>query len=148
MQLNYLKTHQRIAQASGAGWGDLIKEIEEGARNDLVDVEWLVNYDQLGHDFILRVKIKVKSVEDMLLQIWFRDQHPGISTPEHRPWIASVVDFTADQKVTEALVGLIDAELSKEEICKTFTAQLWGYLEHEGKIESFTFRKEFTYPGC
>ena len=147
MRLNYLKTHQRIAQASRSEWSDLIKEIEESARNDLVDVEWLANYDQLGHDFILRVKVKVKSADDVLLQIWFKDQHPGITTPEHRPWIASVVDFTEDQKVTEALVGLIDADWSKEETGKTFTAQLWGYLEHEGKIESFTFKKEFTYPG-
>lgn len=146
-QLNYLKTHQRIAQASRNGWSDLIREIEEGARNDLVEVKWLAKYDQLGHDFVLRVKVKVRSPDDLLLQIWFKDQHPGNSTPEQQPWIASVVDFTVEQKVKEAQIGLIDAQWSEENADKTFTAQLWGYLEHEGEIESFTFKKEFTYPG-
>lgn len=147
MQFDFIKTHQQIAHASRAGWDGLIKEITDGANNGLVDVDWDVTYDQPGHDIILRANVKVKSPEDALLQVWLQDQHPGIWIPALRPWVASVVEFTADQKVTKALVGLMDSKWRKEDKGQTYTALLWGYLAHGTNVESFAFNKDFTYPG-
>jgi hypothetical protein len=144
---NIQDTRQKIANASRHGWDKLNRDIESGANNDLVDVEWDVIYDELGHDIILQAKIKVRTAEDVLLQIWLEDQHPGIGIPEFRPWVASVVEFKLEQQVREALVGLFDSKWRTEDVGETYDAMLWGYLMHNGTVESFAFKRKFKYPG-
>lgn len=135
------------SQTSAQGWEQFNAALITDARNDLVLVEWGVDYDKLGHDIIIHAKVKVVDHGDALLQAWLKDQHPGIWIPEFRPWVASVVEFSAEDNIRNVQIGLYDSKWRKEDANETYTALLWGYLMHNGVVEKFAFTKSFVYPG-
>jgi hypothetical protein len=139
--------HARIVRGSVAGWEEFRRSLQEGARNDLVDVQWDVTYEPLGHDMILQAAVKTLAADDVLLQLWLKDQHPGIWIPEFRPWVASVVEFEPAQQVRAAKVGLIDSKWRPEDTGATYTALAWGYFRHEGTTQHFALERSFVYPG-
>jgi hypothetical protein len=138
---------RRIRHSSRSGWAEFRQQLATSARNELVHLEWDVAYDELGHDILIQASVKVRDPADAILQLWLKDQHPGIWIPELRPWVASVVEFAPDQEVRKALVGLIDSKWRKEDTGETYTAIVWGYVRHGGAVETFSESKSFVFPG-
>jgi hypothetical protein len=138
---------RKIVSASSREWHQLNAELRAHAKNDLVVVDWDVEYDQLGHDILIHAKVKVANKDDALLQVWLMDQHPGIWIPEYRPWVSSVVEFEVAENTKRAHVGLFDSKWHIEDTNAEYLALLWGYVQHNGAVEKFSFEKRFTYPG-
>ncbi len=130
------------AEDSTRYFGRLVAE----SRNDHVKTQWDVTYERLGHDMHSVAYVSVVE-PDVLLQVWLKDEADGIWIPEHQPWEISVVEFSPDQKVTAAKLGLIDSKWTKADAGRTYFFRLWGYFEHAGKVESFAFEKPVVYPG-
>jgi len=147
MMITLMQQHELIAKASAMGWEAFRSQLIKEASNDLVKADWSVKYDELGHGIIIEARIGVVHAKDVLLQVWLKDEHPGIWIPEYRPWVASVVEFKPEQAIKESHVGLFDSKWRAEDVGETYHALLWGYLDHEGVISSFAFQKEFKYPG-
>lgn len=147
MNITFKKQHERIAYASKTGWDKFRAQLTSEAKNELVKVEWDVIYHELGHDIIIEAFVKVVDSDDILLQVWLQDTHPGIWIPEFRPWVSSVVEFMPEQNIKKAHIGLFDSKWRKEDVGEIYHALLWGYLNHAGEVASFAFEKEFKYPG-
>lgn len=141
------QARKEMIEASKAGWGPYRERLHSNADDNVVKVEWKVDYEPLGHDMILEAKIKVAESEDSLLQVWLQDLHPGFWIPEFRPWVASVVEFTAEQDVKYTHVGLFDSKWQKEDAGETYFADLWGYVLRQGEVKKFAYAEEFVYPG-
>ena len=147
MTIDIMQQHELIARASATGWEAFRAELLREASNQQVVAHWDVRYDELGHDIIIEARVQVIRPEDVLLQVWLKDEHPGIWIPEFRPWVTSVVEFAPDQEIKAANVWLFDSKWSREDAGETYNALLWGYVNHVGEVEKFAFQKEFTYPG-
>ncbi len=146
MTIKIMKQHELITQASAVGWKKFRTNLISDVSNDLVMVDWSVSYDAVGHDIIIDAKVKVAFGGDSLLQVWLKDEHPGIWIPELRPWVASVVEFGPDQNIEETHIGLFDSKWRDEDVGETYHALLWGYVSHKGENFKFGFEKEFKYP--
>jgi hypothetical protein len=141
------ETRRLINEAAKEDWSLLKSELAKDANQEIVKVNFEVIYDKLGHDIILQAEVKVLTPGDSLLQVWLQDIHPGIWIPEYRPWVSSVVEFEASQKVESALCGLIDSKWRPEDSGQRYDALLWGYVQHNGNVLQFgPFEKELTYP--
>ncbi len=137
----------RIRRGAAEGWQQLKEALGDKSRNNLVRVDWGVDYDELGHDTVIHAEVTVAVPEDVLLQVWLQDLHPGIWIPELRPWVASVVEFTPRQAVKQVKLALADSKWRPEDQNETYQALLWGYLDHAGAVEHFSFERNFVYPG-
>jgi hypothetical protein len=115
-------------------------------RNDLVKVQWTVTYDGMGRDMISMADISLVHASDVLLQVWLRNAAGGIWIPEIQPWEMSGVEFTPEQSVTATKVGLVDSKWTQDDIGRRYHYELWGFLRHEGAVETFVFEKWATYP--
>lgn len=146
MKLEREDEYKRIVKAAREGWEERRRDLLARARNDLVAVDWNVEYEPLGHDILIIGTVKVLEVNDFLLQVWLKDMHPGIWIPEFRPWVASVSEYEPAQRIRSARVGLFDSKWRKEDEGETYYALFWGYFDHGGAIESFALEKKFVYP--
>ena len=147
MNIKIEEQHEQIARASKLGWESFRAELLQQATNEFIEVSWDVNYDESGHDMVLSADVSLVNKDDGLLQVWLKDQHSGNWIPEILPWVSSVVEFTQDQHVTAAHIGLFDSKWQTDDVGETYYAVLWGYLCHGGEIKSFAFEKTFVYPG-
>lgn len=147
MTVDIMQQHELIAHASAIGWDTFRSRLLNEASNEFVKADWDVKYDRLGHDIIIEACVKVAETKDSLIQVWLKDEHPGIWIPEFRPWVASVVEFRPDQETKETHIGLFDSKWREEDVGETYYALLWGFLSHGGDDASFAFQKEFKYPG-
>jgi hypothetical protein len=124
-----------------------VEKIASTSRNDLVKAQWSVTYDELGHDMISVADVSLVYVGDALLQVWLRNAAAGIWIPELQPWEISVVEFKPEQSITSAKLGLLDSEWTGDDMGREYHYQLWGFVFHNGKAESFAFDKWAVYPG-
>ena len=146
MTIDIARQHRIIAKASANGWATFRSTLIEEANNDLVSANWDVTYSAVTKDISIEAKVSVVYPNDRLLQIWLKDEHPGIWIPEYRPWLGSVVEFSAAQNIKKAKVGLFDSKWREEDMGETYHALFWGYLSHDDNTESFAFQREFEYP--
>jgi len=141
------ESRQLIIEASKEGWHVLREALEQNANREIVEVEFEVIYDELGHDMILQARVNAVAPETYFLQTWLQDIHSGIWIPEYHPWVAGVVEYSASQKITSALCGLFDSKWRREDSGEKYEALAWGYVEHQGAVTQFgPFVKEFVYP--
>lgn len=144
---NFSEGKKRFAARSAAEVGSQRLEFAASANNNLVKVIWDVVYDPVGHDVIIDAKIKIASGSDDLLQVWLKNGSSDIGIPELLPWVASVVEFAEDQHVKEAHLGLLDSKWRPEDAGAEYIAQVFGYVMHDGKVESFFDSKAYVFEG-
>jgi hypothetical protein len=136
-----------ITRASKDGWGQFVQALQTDADNSIVAAKLQVTYEPLGHDIVLDASVSVAAPEDVILQVWLKDLHPGIWIPEFRPWIASVVEFSPIQAIKQVHLGLIDSKWRKEDAGVTYHALLWGYVQRDGSTLKFALEQDFVFPG-
>lgn len=140
-------TQSNLSRMSSQEAATFFAGIAGQSRNNLVNVQWSVTYDELGHDMHSVADVSLVHASDALLQVWLKNAAGGIWIPEMQPWEISVVEFKPQQAITSAKVGLLDSKWTSEDIGRTYHYQLWGYLVHAGKVESFALEKWAAYPG-
>lgn len=144
---NFSEAKKRFAARSAAKAESQRRELQASANNNLVKVVWDVTYDPVGHDIIIEAKIKIASSSDDLLQVWLKNGSSGIGIPELLPWVASVAEFTEDQHVKEAHLGLLDSKWRPEDAGAEYIAEVFGYVMHDGKVEGFFDSKGYVFEG-
>ena len=136
----------KLSRMSSEEVGNHFASVSKSAQNDLVKLNWSVEYDELGHDMHSVAEVSVKDENDALLQIWLRNAASGIWIPELLPWEISVVEFAPEQSVNSAKLGLLDSKWTAEDVGRRYFYHLWGYLMHQGSVESFWLEKSAVYP--
>lgn len=114
--------------------------------SNIVTATWTVTYDKLGNDIIVEARVGVANPVDCLLQVWLMDQHPGIWIPELRPWISTVIEFSAQDQQQSVHIALLDSKWRAEDSGQTYKAFLWGYVQQQKEVKKFFFEKDFVYP--
>ena len=117
------------------------------SRNDLVVTEWRVFYERTGRDMHSIADVSLAHKGDALLQVWLRNAAAGFWIPEIQPWEISVVEFAPELSIPKAKLGLMDSKWTDEDVGRKYHYQFWGYLLHDGNVESFAFEKWATFPG-
>ncbi|MEW8073818.1 MAG: hypothetical protein AB2826_25720 [Candidatus Thiodiazotropha sp.] len=135
-----------ISKMSSEDSENYIASIAATSRNDLVDTQWSVEYNKVGHDMISIADVYVVNKGDALLQVWLRNAASGIWIPELQPWEISAVEFKPEQLVTSTKLGLFDSKWSGDDIGREYHYKLWGFVLHGGKVESFAFDKWSIFP--
>lgn len=147
MSTDHPVTATKLARMSSEESAAFFAEISSKSRNDLVKFAWSVTYDPLGKDMYSVVDVTLVHEADALLQLWLRNSAGGIWIPEIQPWEASLVEFRPEQSVTSAKLGLLDSKWTGDDIGRRYQYQMWGYLLHDERVESFSAEKWGTYPG-
>ena len=140
-------TLSSVSRMSSEESSTFFAKIASQSRNDLVKVQWSVTYDKLGRDMISIADVSLVHGPDALLQVWLKNAAGGVWVPELQPWEISGVEFKPEQSVASARLGLLDSKWTDNDIGQKYHYQLWGYLLHEAKVESFAFEKWADYPG-
>jgi len=148
-----MKSRKKVAAtrksggASKRGFSDYGKLHRGAASSGIVVPVWSVKYDPLGHDMLIEARVKVANPKDCLLQVWLGDHASGIWIPEDQPWVSSVVEFSPDDDVKSAHIGLADSKWRPEDRNVEYVFVLSGYVKRGDTVEKFAFEKSVVYPG-
>jgi hypothetical protein len=114
--------------------------------NDYVEVEWDVRYVEITHDIVISARVQVVRPGTSILQVWLEDRDSSIAIPQLIRWVGGVAEFSKDQRVQTAKVGLFDSKWDQKDAGARYFADLWGFLESPQGVVGFSFRREFEYP--
>ena len=116
------------------------------ANRAVVDVQFDVIRRLVEGDVLVYAEVQVANKTDDLLQVVIRfEAKRDFSIPEDQPRTVSIVEFSKQQKVKIAKIGLFDGKWSKTDDGKKYIAKLWGWVMQNGNPSEFFYSKEFTY---